>query len=650
MATKKKNLLLLEKLQDFPVLKLKLSGRWLTRHLYFATKHQEEKEELIYQVFKNCVMLLFLAKRSKLFRNKISSMLECQVESKWTIFLDKLTTLNDQNILTTILLLTLLQELTSKEKAYQPFWKPVYKNVSEKLLLPTGTDFVALDTNSSTNWLKKEEVKSRFLTIQKTSLVNKNLPKTYLPSSISFPVNKWVEDVMPKVEVKTLQIKIYPTKKQKDLLDEFIDTSRFVYNRTIEFIEKRGHKVNFQSLRDLLVTENTKKGYDEYKEYDSIINDLRKQKLKLDSKSDEYTILKERINQLNQERRDLMKCFVSRRNYLVHDFELKTPKDIRSNAVHRCCSAYKSGWSNLKAGNIKYFNMAYKKKTDGVQTIELTPQIFSIKDNKFQIAPETFKEECFLKYDKRNIKKIKNIKIDHNVFITRKSGTSKKVKHKLLRKEYYLNIPINTILKQKKTFETVCGVDPGIRTFATVHSNNIKSNDTSITEYKHRADLLNKLNKKIQLMKERKNTKEKKFRIKKKHYYKVEKKKKDLVDKLHWDVINDLLKNNDVVYFGNIKSHNIVKDGKNTKLNTDFNDLKFYQFKQRLLYKAYINGKKVYFVNEHYTTKTCSCCGEINNKVGCKEVFNCNKCLNVTGRDFNASKNIKMKGILSAMV
>lgn len=150
-------------------------------------------------------------------------------------------------------------------------------------------------------------------------------------------------------------------------------------------------------------------------------------------------------------------------------------------------------------------------------------------------------------------------------------------------------------------------------------------------------------------MKERKNTK-KKFRIKKKNYYKVEKKKKDLVDKLHWDVINDLLKNNDVVYFGNIKSHDIVKDGKNTKLNTDFNDLKFYQFKQRLLYKAYINGKKVYFVDEHYTTKTCSCCGDINNNVGSKEVFKCNKCLNVTGRDFNASKNIKMKGILSAMV
>ena len=146
-------------------------------------------------------------------------------------------------------------------------------------------------------------------------------------------------------------------------------------------------------------------------------------------------------------------------------------------------------------------------------------------------------------------------------------------------------------------------------------------------------------------MKERKSLE--KFRIKKKHYSKIEKKKKNLVDKLHWDVINDLLKNNDVVYFGDIKSHDIVKDGKNSKLNTDFNDLKFFQFKQRLLYKAYVYNKKVYFVAEHYTTKTCSCCGTINNNVGSKEVFKCNKCLNVTGRDFNASKNIKMKGLLS---
>ena len=63
-----------------------------------------------------------------------------------------------------------------------------------------------------------------------------------------------------------------------------------------------------------------------------------------------------------------------------------------------------------------------------------------------------------------------------------------------------------------------------------------------------------------------------------------------------------------------------------------------------MLYKAGIKGKKVFFVPEHYTTKTCSNCGAINDHVGCKEVFECSKCNLVTGRDMNAAKNIKMKG------
>jgi putative transposase len=58
-------------------------------------------------------------------------------------------------------------------------------------------------------------------------------------------------------------------------------------------------------------------------------------------------------------------------------------------------------------------------------------------------------------------------------------------------------------------------------------------------------------------------------------------------------------------------------------------------------------GKKVFYVPEHYTTKTCSCCGMINNNVGSKEVFTCPYCNLITGRDMNASKNMKMKGLFN---
>jgi putative transposase len=137
-----------------------------------------------------------------------------------------------------------------------------------------------------------------------------------------------------------------------------------------------------------------------------------------------------------------------------------------------------------------------------------------------------------------------------------------------------------------------------------------------------------------------------KGRIRKKQYIKIDKRKIDLVDRLHWEFINDLLSHNDVIFFGDIKSHDIVKKSKNKTLNLAFNDLKFYKLKQRLLYKAYVQGKKVFLVPEHHTTKTCSGCGYINDHVGSKEIFDCPNCKSKTGRDMNASKNMLLKGML----
>ena len=131
---------------------------------------------------------------------------------------------------------------------------------------------------------------------------------------------------------------------------------------------------------------------------------------------------------------------------------------------------------------------------------------------------------------------------------------------------------------------------------------------------------MKRLNKKLDALKNVRGR-----RIRKKNFNKIEKLKESLVDKLHWDFVNHILKHNDVIYLGDIKSHDIVKEGRNKTLNRNFNDLKFYQLKQRLLYKASVKGNTIVLVKEHYTTKTCSCCGCLNN-VGSNEVFDCSNC------------------------
>jgi putative transposase len=162
-------------------------------------------------------------------------------------------------------------------------------------------------------------------------------------------------------------------------------------------------------------------------------------------------------------------------------------------------------------------------------------------------------------------------------------------------------------------------------------------NNSEITEYNHNQGFLKSLNNKIDLLRT--------LRIRKRHLNIIETRKTNLVNELHWKTIQDILSKNDIIMYGDIKSSSIVKNNLNKTLNRTFNDLKFFKFKQRLLYKAYTLGKKVFEIPEQYTSQTCSSCGNVY-KPGSSKSYNCSKCINVFDRDINVAKNILMKGIV----
>ena len=278
--------------------------------------------------------------------------------------------------------------------------------------------------------------------------------------------------------------------------------------------------------------------------------------------------------------------------------------------------------------------MNFKKKKEVNQTIEVTPKLLSItKEGDFKLTPEFLKDDCIIKVHKHSKKKVKHLQVIHNTDIVKTMNG------------YFVHLLVpTTTCKKIKRYEAMGGVDLGIRTLATTYIHNVTTHETKILEYEHRVDLIKKYNEKIKRLKANK-LKTRKGRIRKKFLSKLEKKKKHLVDALHWDFINNLLSQADVIYLGDIKSHDIVTGGKNRTLNQAFNDLKFHQLKQRLVYKAGLADRIVKLVTEPYTTKTCSTCGTINDHVGSSKVFQCPCCHLTTGRDMNASKNMTMKGI-----
>ena len=74
------------------------------------------------------------------------------------------------------------------------------------------------------------------------------------------------------------------------------------------------------------------------------------------------------------------------------------------------------------------------------------------------------------------------------------------------------------------------------------------------------------------------------------------------------------------------------------------NMFSFYKFKEKLKYKCSVYGKKLYIVDESFTSKTCGSCGSMNDMKG-KEVYKCKSCGLEVDRDINGSRNILLKHI-----
>jgi len=392
-------------------------------------------------------------------------------------------------------------------------------------------------------------------------------------------------------------------------------TSNYVYNKVIGCINS-GDKVNFIQLRDKCVTNKTKKFNDQYSIITERIKSLNKE-IKDQVNQEQLIVLQKELTIQTNKRKSIK----FENNSFIKEWEMNTPKAIRDGAVRDVCKANDTGWSNLKNGNIKHFKLGFRKIKVCKKSFVLPHSLIENSNGNISIAPSYLKEECIFKMGKKTLKKHKDIEIKNDCRITNERG------------KYWICIPIPVIMNTLR-IEPInyCGIDPGVRTFLTCFGNN------TVVEYNQDKRRLKSLNKKIDLL----NTL---IKVRKKAKYKIEECKENMINELHWKSINNILKRNDYVFYGDIKSHDIVKKSNNRFLNRDINDLKFYKFKERLMYKANILNKCVFSVNEMYTTKTCSSCGYLND-VNKLKIYKCKDCDKTLLRDISAAKNILMKGII----
>ena len=77
-------------------------------------------------------------------------------------------------------------------------------------------------------------------------------------------------------------------------------------------------------------------------------------------------------------------------------------------------------------------------------------------------------------------------------------------------------------------------------------------------------------------------------------------------------------------------------------VNRNLLQLKHFLFKERLRSKCMLERTTLDICSEEYTSKTCGCCGILND-VGLKDVYSCSRCGLVIDRDVNGARNIAIK-------
>jgi putative transposase len=209
--------------------------------------------------------------------------------------------------------------------------------------------------------------------------------------------------------------------------------------------------------------------------------------------------------------------------------------------------------------------------------------------------------------------------------------------------DYYLLIPEKVTSSLSENQGTICSIDPGIRTFATIFSPTLigKIGSGGFKRIYHLARHADKLNSKISKREHGLKLMRARFA-----YKRILLRIRNLVDDLHYKTIASLFSKFDTVICPMGDFTSACKKGRrkiNSKSVRSLLTYKFATFTDRLCHKAALLGKQVVLINESYTSKTANWSGEIITNLGGRT--NIHSQGKIVDRDLNGALGIFLKAL-----
>jgi putative transposase len=182
----------------------------------------------------------------------------------------------------------------------------------------------------------------------------------------------------------------------------------------------------------------------------------------------------------------------------------------------------------------------------------------------------------------------------------------------------------------------VCGVDLGIKTLATLSTGQTFANPQPYRQAQARLARLQKAA--SRKVKGSRNRHKANMKVAKQHA-RTANIRKDTLNKL----TTHLAKNHSQVVIEDLNVSGLMA---NHCLAKSIADLGMYEFRRQLTYKCDLYGSELIVVNRFFpSSKTCSCCGNIQDMPLQERVFNCEKCAVEIDRDLNAAINLRRQAL-----
>ena len=437
-------------------------------------------------------------------------------------------------------------------------------------------------------------------------------------------------------QIACKQVNMHLTPEQKKVIDRWMNTYIMMYNKTLKYLKtqfylhKRAEAGDNQHIRKtVLVEDRSTKSTVKRATKSSKTRILKKatKTPKKTIKTKEYTgsVLDYkflRTHFLKDDRDKLIKG-----SGLLDFSESEKSSSIKAHmldsAMQLACANYKSGLTNLKNGNIKNFRIKYWKLNKDKKMLDIEHQYFK----QGTICPKELGEiRCTLdgeEFDLSTVRKSCKIHFDR------------------LTGKYTLLVPETRKVSQSKKPNKIIALDPGVRTFQTGLSEN-----ECVEIGRNTSGMIRNRLKRIDEIENNPNIP---GRLKKKIRDRLNRKIRWAVDDLHWKTCKYLTDRYETILIGDMSVKGIVSR-ETSKLQKMVKRIaycsKFYKFRQRLEHKCKMNGNKYRCMDERFTSKICSKCGYLDEKLGGKKTFKCPKCKVMLDRDLNGCRNIYLKQFL----